>query len=129
MIDGYGAIHAYQIGGSVKTRMLHSGLLSVVGVRVLSVLVSSIRVPSEVVSAVEASCLDTMAMKGRHSDGPLLLAGPRMVGAKDGAIADISASGSVQCTDSGLFRHMCGYYMANTQDGDAQCTLFRGFHA
>jgi hypothetical protein len=119
---------ATRISRSVKIRMAHSGLLNAIGVRVMSVLVKKIMAPSEIVSAVEAGYLDSIATKGRQSNGTaLLLAGPRMNGGPAGSIADVSVPGPVQCTDSCPFRHMCGDYMDNIQDGNARCTLFREF--
>ena len=118
---------ATDIGRSVKIRMTHSSLLAATGIRVMGVHLKRIRPPSEVVSALETGYLDSVAAKARDGHGtPLLLAGPQMAGRSDGIQAS-GEPGSVPCTDSCPFRHMCGDYMENVRDGNARCTLFRGF--
>ena len=118
---------ATDVGRSVKIRMAHSSLLAATGVRVMAVHLRKVKAPSEVVSALETHYLDSITREARTGESPpLLLAGPQLSG-RAADMPVLSEPGSVACTDSCPFRHMCGDYMSNMRDGNARCTLFRGF--
>ena len=118
---------ATDVGRALRIRMAHSSLLAATGVRVMGVPLRKIKAPSEVVSALETHYLDSITRESRPGEAPpLLLAGSQLSrGAND--MGASHEPGSVACTDSCPFRHMCGDYMSNLRDGNARCTLFRGF--
>ena len=118
---------ATDVGRSVKIRMAHSSLLAAMGVRVMGVHLKKVKAPSEIVSALETHYLDSITRGGRIGEAPPLLLAGSQLSDRASSMPDSREPGSVACTDSCPFRHMCGDYMANSREGSARCTLFREF--